>query len=498
MSPKQTIMIMCDTQRRDMLGCYYGDEVHTPNLDRLASEGVLFERAYCCDPVCGPARSALFTGMYPHTNGIWSNGYALGADVATVGQRLTRAGVHAAYIGKWHIDGSMFGHGKAPDGWDPDWWFDARNHLEQFTPEERRIIRNSASCGKVPEEMCFAHGATQRALKFVDKHGDEDFVLVVSYKEPHHPWLAPEPFASMFDDVEMTLDDNAYTELDDSVPELKRLWGEAYRHQLPDGFKQQKRRFLACNAYVDYEIGKLLDRIDTNCPDALTIYTADHGYSLGNRMGMYDKGPAAYEEITGIPLLMRKRGMIAPGTRYAKPVSHIDLTPTILEHMGVERSLVLEGQSMMPILKDSQAPYPDEVIIEYGRFTMAHDGHGGFAPYRACVGERYKLCINLLDKDEFYDLETDPGEITNLIDSPDHAAIRDAMHDRILEWMTETRDCFRGYHWERRPWRTDARPPSYHYTGNKRYKRGDPGFTPEPWDYTTGLPIEDYDQKVYK
>ena len=88
-STKQAVLIMCDTQRRDMLGCYYGDDVRTPNLDRLASEGMLFERAYCCDPVCGPARSAIFTGVYPHTNGIWSNGFALGADIATLGRLLS-------------------------------------------------------------------------------------------------------------------------------------------------------------------------------------------------------------------------------------------------------------------------------------------------------------------------------------------------------------------------------------------------------------------------
>ena len=89
----------------------------------------------------------------------------------------------------------MFGHGSAPEGWDPDWWFDARNHLEEFSDEQRRMLRNAGSSGKVPEDMCFAHRCTRRALDFVAKHRNDDFLLVVSYKEPHHPWLAPEPFA---------------------------------------------------------------------------------------------------------------------------------------------------------------------------------------------------------------------------------------------------------------------------------------------------------------
>jgi uncharacterized sulfatase len=360
------------------------------------------------------------------------------------------------------------------------------------------MLRTAASNGKIPEEMCFATHCTRRALDFIEKNRDNDFLLVVSYKEPHHPWLAPEPFASMFaDDDDLALDANTYVELDETAPELNRLWAEAYRHNIPDGFLNQKKRFLACNAYVDYEIGKLLDSIDSNCPEAMTIYTADHGFSLGNRMGLYDKGPAAYEEITGIPLIIKKPGLIEPGTRYAKPVSHIDLTPTLLDFMGSDTSPVLEGESMMPILKDPEAPYKPEVFIEFGRFTMAHDGHGGFNPYRACVTEDYKLCINLLDKDELYNLKDDPDEVVNLIESPEHAELRDRMHDRILDWMNETRDCFRGYHWERRPWRTDARPATYHYTGHKRYKMGDPGFTPEPLDYSTGMPITEYEQHVY-
>lgn len=498
MGKKQTILIMCDTQRRDMLGCYYRNNVRTPNLDKLASEGMLFERAYCCDPVCGPARSAIFTGTYPHNNGVWSNGFAIGSDIATISQRLSKNNIYCGYIGKWHLDGSLFGHGKAPTGWAPEWWFDARNHLEKFDDEQRMVLRNAESSGKVSEEMCFANHCTYRAKEFIEAKKDNDFLLVVSYKEPHHPWLAPEPFASMFDNDNISLDNNAFIKLDESVPELNRLWGEAYEYNMPEGFKNLKKRFLACNAYVDYEIGKLLNSIENNCPEALTIYTADHGFSLGNRMGLFDKGPAAYEEITGIPLIVRLKGTIKPNTRYKKPVSHIDLTPTILDFMGCKSSPVLAGKSMMPILKEPETPHKSEVFIEFGRFTMEHDGHGGFNPYRACVTEDYKLCINLLDKDELYNLKEDPDEIVNLIDSQEYIEIRNKLHDCLLEWMNETRDCFRGYHWERRPWRTDARPASYHYTGNKRYKLGDPGFTPDPLDYTTGLPVKNYNQKVYK
>src|SRR4051812_24462945 len=128
--PRQVIFIMTDTQRTDMLGCYGNADLKTPCLDRLAAEGLRFDKAYTCQPVCGPARAALFTGLYPHTNGAWGNSMAIGDNVKTLGQRLTDNGIHCGYLGKWHVDGSdYFGLGKCPPGWDKDYWYDMRMYL---------------------------------------------------------------------------------------------------------------------------------------------------------------------------------------------------------------------------------------------------------------------------------------------------------------------------------------------------------------------------------
>jgi len=166
------------------------------------------------------------------------------------------------------------------------------------------------------------------------------------------------------------------------------------------------------------------------------------------------------------------------------------MTPTVIDFMGLPPAPIIEGKSMRPILEDPSAPFRSEAFVEFGRFTLPHDGFGGFQPFRACVTQDYKLVINLLDTDELYHLASDPDELVNLIDAPEHAQVRNRLHDRILEWMGETRDPFRGYHWERRPWRTDARPASYHYTRLKRVKPGDEGFNPQPINYSTGLPAD--------
>ena len=116
---KQIILLMTDTTRKDMVGCYGNKKMFTPNLDALAQEGIRYENAYTCQPVCGPARSAIFTGTFPHSNGMVTNGVPLGANVKTIGQRLTDNGIKCGYIGKWHLDGGdYFGLGCCPEGWD--------------------------------------------------------------------------------------------------------------------------------------------------------------------------------------------------------------------------------------------------------------------------------------------------------------------------------------------------------------------------------------------
>ena len=131
MEPKrQIVFIMTDTTRWDMVGCYGYPDMKTPELDKLASEGVRYNKAYSCQPVCGPARSAIFTGRFPHSNGSFTNCVPLWANVKTIGEYLQPAGISTAYIGKWHLDGGdYFGNGVCPAGYDKDYWYDMRCYL---------------------------------------------------------------------------------------------------------------------------------------------------------------------------------------------------------------------------------------------------------------------------------------------------------------------------------------------------------------------------------
>lgn len=483
---RQVVFIMTDTQRWDMLSCQGDPAMRTPCLDQLAAEGLRFDRAYTCQPVCGPARAAIFTGQWPHGNGVWANSLALGNNVRTIGRRLQDHGLHTAYIGKWHLDGAdYFGLGRCPDGWDPAYWYDMRNYLEELTPEERRKSRDGSLMRRerVTAEFTFGHRCSNRAIAFLEKHGGEDFFLALSYDEPHGPCLCPNEYLEMHRDTVLPDVPNLADDLSDK-PEHQRVWaGEALTR--PPARRRRPLEFLACNSFVDAEIGRVVAAVRRHAPEALVIYTSDHGDMLGSHR-LHGKGPAMYEEITRIPLIACWPGHIAAGGVCHNPVSHIDLAPTIMECVGLAPPPPLDGHGMEATLRDPRRRPNDCIFMEFGRYEVDHDGFGGFQPVRCACDGRHKLVINLLCADELYDLEHDPGEMKNLIAAPEHAAARDALHDRLLEWMNRARDPFRGYYWERRPWRADAAPATWSYTGMTR-QREEPAYEPRQLDYETGL-----------
>lgn len=489
--PHQVVFIMTDTQRTDMLGCYGHPAMRTPHLDRLASQGLRCDRAYTCQPVCGPARAALFTGLYPHSCNSWSNAMALGDNVKTIGQRLRDHGVHCGYIGKWHLDGGdYFGNGRCPDGWDPKYWYDMRCYLDELSPEDRVRSRDASLVGdpSITSEFTFGHRVADRAVDFVRNSAHESFFLVVSFDEPHDPYLCPEPYASMYRDHELPKPPNVWDDLQDK-PEHHRVWAGGAQQRDRDALRIRHPKFFGCNSYVDSQIGRVLDAIDRHAPGAMVIYTSDHGDMLFSH-ALNNKGPAMYEEITRIPLLVRWPGHVPAGTQSSQLISHIDLVPTILESFNIPQPKWLDGTSVLPTLRDPTVKSHDAIFIEFGRYETDHDGFGGFQPIRCGFDGRYKLVINLLTSDELYDLHEDPAEMRNLIDSPAHAQVRDQLHDRIIDWMNRTRDPFRGYYWERRPWRTNARPATWAHTGFTRQRENEE-YEPRQLDYATGLPMKD-------
>ena len=495
------VLIMTDTQGANCVSCYerpaLGDtpeaqpgglDLGTPRLDQLAADGVRFSRAYTTCPLCTPARGGIFTGLTPSVNGAHTNNLAPGWNIRHLGQHFQREGYRTAYTGKWHLDGlDYFDSGLCPDGWEDEYWYDGRRYLNDLGDQEIADWRNGAR--DKPAEFTWAHRNGDRAERFLQdaSQGDQPFVLCVSYDEPHGPFVCPPEYFERFQDFQFPLGPAARDSLENK-PLSHREWaGDALKGEPNDWIRRPP--YFACNSFVDAEIGRVIDAVDRYAPEnTWIIYTSDHGDQFGaHRFG--GKGAAMYEEICRIPFIIRPpvnqsdwtRGQVAP-----TPVSHLDILPTMRALADLDIPPVYHGDSLAPTLRGEAGSLERVVPIEFTRFSINHDGFGGLQPIRAIVRGQHKLVINLLHTDELYDLEADPAEMDNLIDDPKHAALRDELHDTLLAELGRVRDPFRGYAWERRPWRRALR---IGWSGGYRH-RPDDGFTPTTLAYKTGQPPE--------
>jgi uncharacterized sulfatase len=409
--------------------------------------------------------------------------------VHSLGQHLHDRWIDAAFIGKWHLDGvDYFGTGRVPGGWDPEYWYDMRDYLLELSPEDRLRSRNRLT-GNDPTwtaDMCYAHRCTNRAIQFLDGHKDREFMLCVCYDEPHDPSLCPKEFTDSYADFTFPSAINVSDPLTDK-PEEQRIWAGPRLHAEQPPIRD--KQFFGCHTFVDSEIGRLLDQIQKSAPNALVLYTADHGVFLESHR-LTDKGPAMYDEITRIPFIVRWPGHTPPNTVNHNLVSHIDLAGTLMEFWGFDVPATMEGGSVLSSFKDLSAPTRDAVFMEWGRYEVDHDGFGAFQPIRCIRDGRYKLSVNLMTGDELYDLESDPYEMKNLIDSEATAQVRNKLHDRLLDWMNVSRDPFRGYYWGRRPWRPGF-PETWENAGMTRQRKCD-GYLPKELDYDTGLPVKHF------
>ena len=197
----------------------------------------------------------------------------LSDNVQSIGQRLSDAGVHTAYVGKWHLDGGdYFGLGRCPKGWDEDYWYDMKCFLDELTPEERYRIRQIESIEKynITEDMTYGHRCADRAVDFIEKHKDEDYFLVMSLDEPHGPHICPKKYVDLYKDYEIPVKENMKDILEDK----------------PDTIE-----FLGCNTFADYEIGRVLDAAAQYEEEPIIIYTSDHGDMMYGH-SLTGKGPA--------------------------------------------------------------------------------------------------------------------------------------------------------------------------------------------------------------
>jgi uncharacterized sulfatase len=469
------VLILTDTTNRHHLGAYGCDFATTPNIDRLAAEGVRFDNSYSASPVCTPARGCIFTGLYAPTNGATFNDATPYRNVPILGELLAGTDIPYGYTGKWHLDGGLYnGYGQADGGFPQRWWYDGKNYVDDLGPEKAQQRKRFA---RVPfeqmrelafeEEDCWAHRVTDRAIDFIKQQSaDKSFFFCASYDEPHGPFMCPRRFLDAVDPSRYELRPNVGADLSGKPP-LRSLIAAGHTNREHE-LRAYWRYYAACNTYLDYEIGRLIDAIDETCgEDTVVLYTSDHGEQMGSHGG-WGKGWAPYEESTATPLIARGAG-VARGVATEALASQVDFVPTVCDLLGLEdmpqRS---HGVSLRPVLENPSASVRDYAVFTYDRF--GNDGEPmrypqrdaddlrelskkDFYPMRGIWDGRYKLIVNLFETDELYDLQDDPYEMDNRIDDPAMADTAARLHDALLSEMAQTGDPHRTALWYKRPWR---------------------------------------------
>lgn len=433
--PKTNIIFFfSDQQRWDTLGCYGQKLPVTPNLDRYAKKGTRFENAFTCQPVCGPARACLQTGLYATQNGCYRNGVALKSDAKTIAKTFNENGYQTAYIGKWHLAsnvgcsrekiGGRFNYATKPvpkrlRGGYEDYWL-ASDVLE-FTSHGYNGHMFNGDMEKVPFKGYRADAVTDSALDFIrgsDRY--KPFFLFVSYIEPHHQndrfrFEGPKGSKEKFKNFQAPGD----------LAGRKGDWKKSY----PD--------YLGCCNSLDYNFGRIMQELEESglSENTVVIYASDHGSHFKTRNGEYKR--SCHDASIRIPLLAFGPGF--EGGRVVKDlVSLIDLPPTFLACAGIEPE-AMSGQALQNRL-DKNEKYENEIFAqisesEVGRLIRTKD---------------WKYSITAKDKDgwldakgdlyyesHLYDLNKDPHELNNLVRSPKHEDTRAYLAERIKKKMKE-------------------------------------------------------------
>ena len=473
------LFIFTDQHRLSGVGAYGETPCQTPNLDRLAREGVRFENAYTVFPVCSPARGTIQTGLYPHSHGVTANIHEVGCSVhelqdhpTRLPRRLQAAGYSTGYTGKWHLgterettfhgpnrpslpsdlgyEGQDFpGHGGAGYGYEAyQTWLHDHGWALDAAPwsEETRQIRGGLAELTMPTEATVPAYLVDQTLALIEtfRERDRPFLMSLNFWGPHGPYHATREFLDLYRDVEIPPWPNyAWEARATAGPHhLKIHWDDdAYTWE---DWAMAVRYYYARVSMIDSQIGRLLGRLRETglLEETIVIVTADHGQTLGSHGGLLDKGWHHFEEIQRIPMIVRMPGGTGGQVR-DEFVSLVDIYPTLLDLADAELpDFRMQGRSLVPLLRGEDVPWRDAIGIEFLGL-----GNMGTCMKTLRVGN-LKYGYNGPFPGELYDLTVDPYELENVIDDPAYAGDLRRMQQRLEAWMVETEDpALRMYRW---------------------------------------------------
>ncbi len=476
------ILWLCtDQQRKDTLGCYGNQFVHTPNLDRLAKMGVRFERAYAQNPVCAPSRASFLTGRYPRTCSVRQNGQDIREDERLVPKILSEQGYTCGLSGKLHLSACgpevcRVRERRIDDGYDyfkwshhpseinpaGNWpmneytmWLTAKGKTYQTPPRSDCKYVNEG----MPPEDSQTKWCVDMAMDYIEsaRQYDLPWLFSVNFYDPHHAFDPPkeylDPYLKKLEEIplpnyrEGELDEKPAFQALDHQGAYGIVKNFPYTEMDDHDHRMIRAAYWAMCDQIDAQVGRILDYLEESgqLSNTLIIYMSDHGENLGDH-GMYLKGPYFYENNVNVPLIISWPGVIEGGRVSDALVELVDLAPTICEAAGIQPEEGMQGKSLWPMLMGN-APlshHRDTVYSEYYNSNINHRD-----PMAFCTmvrDERYKLVKvhprngNQTILGELYDLEIDPEESHNLFYDPSYSEVKMRMLELLCDRMAQTID----------------------------------------------------------
>lgn len=416
------VVFYTDQQRWDTTGVHGNPLDLTPNFDRMAQRGTHVSNSFTCQPVCGPARSCLQTGLYATTTGCFRNGIPLPPHSRTLAHHFNDAGYRTAYIGKWHLYGRGSKGPVPPEGRGGYEYWLASNVLE-FTSEAYRTVLYDNQGDPVDLPGYRVDAVTDAAIRYIHSNRKRPFFLFVSYIEPHHQnhiddYPAPEGYRERYDGRWVP-------------PDLAALGGSAHRHL--GGYYGMVKR-------LDEALGRMLDALKSTGLSERTVvlFTSDHGCHFKTRNAEYKR--SCHESSIRVPTALQGPGFDGGG-RIEELVSTVDLTPTLLAAAGMPVPDEMQGRSILPLTVGNSEGWPEETFVQIseaqvGRAVRTHRWkYGVDAPERQGAqqagSDRYV-------EQYLYDLEADPYELCNLIGMTSHQDVARIMSQRLVRRMIES------------------------------------------------------------
>ncbi len=440
------LLIICDQMRADALGCLGNPNAHTPNLDRLASEGVLFERCTAANPVCVPSRKSLFTGLFPHRHGSLTNDHD---------KFLTLEGTLPGYFRSRGYKTGYFGKNHA-------FRTDAIEQLDAVAERTREKFRAYTpnvtpwwhAAVPWPETECYPHRNTEDALRFLAgvKPG-ERFFATVSYFDPHPPYFAPPRHLAKIDAASVALPRaSAPGALSPRLEQFSRAMG--YEKMTAAEIRETIRHYHAAVDWgVDEQVGRIMAalRASRHADSTVVIFVSDHGDFMGN-YHMVRKGMFLYEALLHVPMIWWSPGRIAAGLRTAAPVQLVDLFPTLVELTGGKPPANTGGVSAKPLLAGAREGIRKTVYASagYGEIDLAEiqRGEGKDALHSRVFSQHlqathktamiregdWKLILNETGTPELYRLAGSAHETRNVVEEKANAGRRRELENKLRRW----------------------------------------------------------------